>query len=60
MFDVFVVLEGKEFWVLSQTVRMLLQRNFWVVVLWIIGGVVGGANLYTGESPTSNSFGYRC
>ena len=49
MFDVFVVLEGKEFWVLSQTVRMLLQMNFWVVVLWIIGVVVGGANLYTVE-----------
>ncbi|GMY27604.1 pyrimidine-specific ribonucleoside hydrolase riha [Fagus crenata] len=28
---------------------MLLQRNFWVVVLWIIGVVVIGANLYTVE-----------
>ncbi|GMY10135.1 nucleoside hydrolase 3-like isoform X2 [Fagus crenata] len=28
---------------------MLLQRNFWVVVLWIIGVVVVGANLYTVE-----------
>ena len=27
--------------------RMLLQRNFWVVVLWIIGVAVIGANLYT-------------
>ncbi|KAM3707535.1 hypothetical protein ACJW31_02G032100 [Castanea mollissima] len=26
---------------------MVLQRNFWVVVLWIIGVVVIGANLYT-------------
>nr|POE48163.1 hypothetical protein CFP56_43975 [Quercus suber] len=26
---------------------MLLQRNFWVVVLWIIGVVVIGAKLYT-------------
>lgn len=43
----FVVLEGEEFWVLSETMRMLLQRNFWVVVLWIIGVVVIGAKLYT-------------
>lgn len=35
-------------WVMIETVRMLLQRNFWVVVLLVIG-VVGANHVYMVE-----------